>query len=346
MDSVSQIVLGGAVAFAVAGKSSPRKAILWGAVIATMPDLDVLVSYPDAISTVTKHRSWSHSWLMQTLITPILALLLYRFDKTFSLKQWLLLIWLALITHSCLDAQTVYGTQLFWPFMPPPYSGGSVFIIDPLYTLPLLIGFIAVLLRPLSTLSHRLSKAGLIVSSAYLVWAFVIQNWVLSQVKTELVEQGISTEKVLVTAAPFNTLLWRVLVIDGGVYYEGFRSIFDGDKPIKFSQYQRHPVLLEKLKDNPSIQRLAWFTNGFYSVEQAGSSYIATDLRMGMEPVYFFRFNVAESTDKGIESIETKRVSSERRTKEGLSWVWQRIWTVETTFDNSIPSGMTLPPKL
>jgi len=346
MDSVSQIVLGGAVAFAVAGKSSPRKAILWGAVTATMPDLDVLVSYPDAISSVTKHRSWSHSWLIQTLIAPVLALLMYRLDKVFTFKQWLLLIWLSLITHSCLDAQTVYGTQLFWPFMPPPYSGGSVFIIDPLYTAPLLIGFIAVLIRPLSAVSHRLSHAGLILSSAYLLWAFSVQSWILSQVKIELAEKNISTEQVMVTATPFNTLLWRVLVIDGGVYYEGFRSVFDGDSSIKMSQYQRNTKLLEKLKNNESLQRLAWFSDGFYSVEQVGRDYVATDLRMGMEPVYFFRYNIAESTDMVINVPSSKRVTNERRTKEGISWIWQRIWSVGSSFGNVTSDNSTTHPKL
>ncbi len=334
MDSVSQIVLGGAVAFAVAGKTSPRKAILYGAAIAVLPDLDVLVQYADDISSVTKHRSWSHSWLVQTLIAPILALLLRRLEPVFSFKQWLLLIWLALVTHSCLDAQTVYGTQLFWPFMPPPYSGGSVFIIDPLYTIPLLIGFIAVLFRPLSLLSHKLSNLGLILSSIYLVWGLFAQSWMLSNVKKELVTQGIETDKILVMATPFNTLLWRIMVIENDFYYEGFRSVFDGERPSLFEQYDRHPDLIYKLKELPSLQRLDWFTNGFYSVEKFDNSYVATDLRMGLEPKYFFRYHIAESTGDNIKISSAKRFASKRGIKEELIWVWQRIWTNKVSIKN------------
>ncbi|MDB2705281.1 metal-dependent hydrolase [Pseudomonadota bacterium] len=334
MDSISQIVLGGAVAFAVAGKTSPRKALLYGSAIAVLPDLDVFVPYADAISTVTKHRSWSHSLLVQTLAAPILALLLRRIDSVFSVKQWLLLTWLALITHSCLDAHTIYGTQLFWPFMPPPYSGGSVFIIDPLYTIPLLIGFIAVLSRPLSLLSHTLSRLGLILSSIYLVWGLFAQSWILANVKTELVTQGIETDKVLVMATPFNSLLWRVLVIENNFYYEGFRSVFDGDKPSLFKQYDRHPDLIDKLKEVPSLQRLDWFTDGFYSVEKIDTSYIATDLRMGLEPKYFFRYHIAESIDESFKISPAKRFASKQGNKEVLTWVWQRIWTNKASMKN------------
>lgn len=327
MDSVSQIVLGGAVAFAVAGKTSPRKAVLYGSAIAVLPDLDVLVPYADAISTVTKHRSWSHSLLIQTLITPILALLLRRIDPVFSMKQWLLLIWIALTTHSLLDAQTVYGTQLFWPFMPPPYSGGSVFIIDPLYTIPLLIGFIAVLLRPLSLLSHRLSRLGLILSSSYLVWGLVAQSWVLSHVKTEVVEQGIEAGNILVMATPFNTLLWRVLVVKGDDYYEGFRSVFDNGTPSLLIRYDRHTDLIDELKDSASLQRLDWFTNGLYSVDKVDSHYIATDLRMGLDPMYFFCYHIAESAEEGVNIVPSKRFGSAHASKKELMWIWQRIWT-------------------
>ena len=45
-----------------------------------------------------------------------------------------------LITHPLLDATTVYGTQLWLPFTNHPVGVGSLFVIDPLYTLPLLVG--------------------------------------------------------------------------------------------------------------------------------------------------------------------------------------------------------------
>ena len=55
---------------------------------------------------------------------------------------------LALLTHPLLDAHTAYGTQLLWPLEPPPVMWATLFIIDPLFTLPLLVAVIATAYRP------------------------------------------------------------------------------------------------------------------------------------------------------------------------------------------------------
>ncbi|MBE0440325.1 MAG: metal-dependent hydrolase [Gammaproteobacteria bacterium] len=334
MDTLTQALLGGAVGFVVAGKTSPRKAVLWGAAIAILPDLDVFIPYDNDLAATTNHRSWSHSWLIQSLLAPLLAWLLYRFDKTVQFKQWWLLVWFALITHSGLDALTVYGTQLFWPFMPSPYSGGSVFIIDLFYTLPLLLGFIAIVLRPNTLTSQLTIKTGLTLSCIYLAWGLLAQNWVADNAKRDLAAQHIKTEKILVTATPFNTLLWRILVVDDDVYYEGFRSVFDGSGPITFTQYKRNsPELINALQDSDTLQRLSWFSNGFYSVSQLDNSIIATDLRMGLEPIYFFRYHIAQSEHHQINAIAPMRIRSEQHAKQGITWTWQRIWDPTAQFE-------------
>jgi len=42
MDSITQIVLGAAVGDAVLGKKIGNRAMVWGAIAGTIPDLDVL----------------------------------------------------------------------------------------------------------------------------------------------------------------------------------------------------------------------------------------------------------------------------------------------------------------
>ena len=49
-------------------------------------------------------------------------------------------------THVLLDCFTVYGTQALWPLPLPPVGWATIFIIDPLYTLPLAGGVLAALL--------------------------------------------------------------------------------------------------------------------------------------------------------------------------------------------------------
>ncbi|MDH5358249.1 MAG: metal-dependent hydrolase [Gammaproteobacteria bacterium] len=327
MDTLTQALLGGAVGYVVAGKQTPRKALLWGAAIAVLPDLDVFIPYEDDLTAITMHRSWTHSWLIQTLVAPLLAYGMHRFDTRLQLHTWCWLIWLVLITHSGLDALTVYGTQLFWPFMPPPVSGGSIFIIDPIYTASLLAGFIGVVVLPDSNSSRRWLLSGFVFSCCYLLWGLTAQNWVEQQARTALAKHNIAYNNILVGATPFNSLLWRVLVIDDEHYYQGFRSVFDPSDDFNFSQYDRHSDLKTPVENLASFERLDWFTHGFYAMQQHDSRIIATDLRMGIEPIYFFRFQLAEvNNDNSVTPFPSQRIRSQSWSLKNLGWLWQRVW--------------------
>jgi len=62
MDSLTQIVLGSAVGEAVLGRKIGNKAILWGAIAGTIPDLDVLSKFfTDTVSALEIHRGLTHS---------------------------------------------------------------------------------------------------------------------------------------------------------------------------------------------------------------------------------------------------------------------------------------------
>ena len=74
MDSLTQIVLGGAVAELVAGKKMGNKAIIWGAIAGTIPDLDVFLrAFYHPIDAALLHRGFSHSILFSIIFGPLLA---------------------------------------------------------------------------------------------------------------------------------------------------------------------------------------------------------------------------------------------------------------------------------
>lgn len=334
MDTITQALLGGAVGYVVAGKTSRRKAMLWGATIAVLPDLDVLIPYDNDLDSMTFHRSWTHSWFVHTAIAPILALLAQRFDKTFSFSQWFLIIWLVLITHAGLDALTVYGTQLFWPLMPPPVSGGSVFIIDPTYSIPLLAGFLAILVLPEKRISNKLMRYSFMFSCLYLVWGYGIQLWMENQTKKALALQNITYSQLQVSATAFNTLLWRIVVVDDKHYYEGFKSLLENNDTFQFKRYDRGAGLIHKTQNLAAYQRINWFTNGLFKLEKQGNVIVASDLRMGMEPSYFFRFRLAYDNGNGVHVTTPNRIRSENNRRVGVQWVWQRIWNPAVQFNN------------
>jgi inner membrane protein len=326
MDSLSQLALGAAVGVAVMGRrTAVWKAALWGGACGTLPDLDALIDFGDAVRNMTYHRAESHALFWLTLASAPLAWLVSRLHGDAKLfKRWWLATWLVLVTHPLLDTFTVYGTQLLLPFRDHPFGIGSVFIIDPLYTVPLLVGlFVALLLRQHRGL--RWNAAGLALSTLYLGWSVAAQQHVEGVVKESLATTGIATDKVLVTPTPFNTVLWRVVVMRGDHYQEGFYSLLDRERKIRFDAFPNDVALYRQLRDEWAVARMAWFTKGFFALRERDGRAILTDLRMGQEPDYVFSFVLAQRQSPTFAAVPAESVGRRGDVGAGLAWVWTRL---------------------
>ena len=329
MDSLSQIALGAAVSVAVMGRrTAVWKAALWGAVAGTLPDLDVFIDRGDAIRNMVLHRAESHSLFWLTLFSLPFAALVARLQGEWSLfRRWWLAMWLALVTHPLLDGMTVYGTQLALPFSNYPFGVDSIFIIDLLYTLPLLVGVSWALATRSGPRAHRGQRAnavGLLLSTAYLAWGFAAQQQVAQVARASLAQQGIVVEQLLVTPTPFNTVLWRVVAVAGDDYHEGFYSLLDARPQITFDRFPRGMALATELQHIDGVQRLVAFTQGFYKLEQRGSRLLITDLRMGQEPNYTFTFAVAERNSQPVALAQPEQIKMPLDIPRSLAWLWRR----------------------
>lgn len=290
MDSVSQLVLGASVSMAVMGRKAPLwQSALVGAFCGTLPDLDVFLDHGDAISNMTLHRTESHALAWLTLISLPLAWLIAGVVKQrFQWFQWWPAIWLALITHPLLDLMTVYGTQLGLPFTDFPWAIGSIYIVDPLYTLPLLICLLIALWRR----EPRWSRAGLTLSSAYLLWSMVVQGIAVYQVAPQVAQRLGEKPHLLVTPTAFNTLVWRVVAVTPDRYYEGYWSLLSPRRPLQLTSHQRGAQLYQQLKGDRYVERVAWFSHGFFAMEQRDGKFYISDLRMGEAPNFTFTFDL------------------------------------------------------
>jgi inner membrane protein len=329
LDTVTQIALGAAVGEATLGRQVGRRAMLWGGICGLFPDLDVLVPLGDAVKNFTYHRGPSHSLFVLAALTPLFVYVILKLHpQTARFRiRWYALAYLAFVTHVLLDCLTVYGTQILWPLSTPPVMWSTIFIIDPAYSIPLFIGVLAALiLSRKAKLGHAVNTVCLILSTGYLIWSAGAKQFVDNVAYESLTRQNINYERVLTVPAPFNTLLWRVLAMDAGGYYEGFYSLLDDSRAIRFDYYPNDSKLLDGLDRHWPVERLKWFTQGFYSVERQGKDIVITDLRMGLEPNYVFSFKVAQLGNPHAISSKSERVFGERGWQQ-LKWVWQRIWT-------------------
>ncbi|EAV43812.1 hypothetical protein SIAM614_11828 [Stappia aggregata IAM 12614] len=330
MDSLTQFVLGAAVSTALLGKKlGPRKAALVGGVLGTLPDLDVLIPYDDPVDSFVFHRGWTHSVFVHAFAAPLLGEGLVRLFKGLRDCRWLtwLTVFLCLATHAGIDAMTVYGTRLFWPFYPDPVGVGSVFIIDPLYTLPLLAVVIWALFK--GTWTRRLQTftvAVLAVSTGYLGLSVVLQRHVEQQAREIFRQEGIVPDEVFAIAAPFNILLWKVIGLQEGRYDNLYISLLDGVKAPEIYPHPRHPELVACVEETEAFRKLQWFSRGYYRAEQENDKIVISDLRMGMTPNYAFRFAIADVQDQGIRAMSPVRVTSEQRVNpEDWAWLTSRV---------------------
>ena len=327
MDSVSQIALGAAIGVATMGRrTAVWKAALWGAVAGTLPDLDVFIDHGDPIRNMVLHRAETHAPFWLTLFSlPFAAVVARLHGEWAHWRRWWLAIWLALVTHPLLDAMTVYGTQLALPFSDYPFGVGSVFIIDPLYTLPLLMGAGWALGSRGSPRGLRANVWGLLLSTAYLAWGVAAQQQVSRVASASLAAQGIAAEQVLVTPTAFNSLLWRVVAVAGDRYHEGFYSLLDKEPRIAFDGFARGQGLASELQVSEDVQRIVAFSKGFFKLQQDGSRVLITDLRMGQEPAYIFSFVVAERQSALAPLAVPEQVGMRPDIGRVLPWLWRRM---------------------
>lgn len=304
MDSVTQIVLGASIQGAMLGRWQGRKALLYGAALATLPDMDVLLDYGDAVADMTYHRGFSHSLFVLGALALAMTLVIRRFGPPAQYSAGRLLATLALVlcTHPLLDSFTSYGTQLFWPLDTPPVAISSIFIIDPLYTLPLLLAMLIGLTIGLQRTGLRWQYAGLALSSLYLASTLGGKWMAESQLQQALQAQHIKAQTTFSSPTPFNTVLWRVMAIDGDQYYEGLVSWLDSEPP-RLIALPRHASEADQiLTGSTQYERLRWFTGDRLRFDLIEQQWVATDLRLGMTGYHPFRFALAEQLTEGEDA--------------------------------------------
>ncbi|MEX0293514.1 metal-dependent hydrolase [Pseudomonas putida] len=336
MDSITQAVLGAALQGTVLGRIQGRRSLIYGAALGTVPDLDVVIRYADPVSQMTYHRGFSHSIFVLTGLALLLAWLVNRLgrtrwpDKGYTLPRLFLAFWLVLVTHPILDSFTVYGTQLFWPLQFTPQSWASVFIIDPVYTVPLLAAVLYAAIRGASGKALRLMSLALVFSTAYLGFGLAGRMAAEQRFQAALEQQGIVANEVRAVPIAFNSLVWRVLAkTPDGDYYEGVSSVFDRAPP-EMQRLPRNLQLATALVDAPLLQRLRWFTDDWLRYDEVDGALVVTDLRMGIPGNYTFRFNMAHRDGQGHWIAHTPSVwrgsgVGGMFNRHDLTLIWRRI---------------------
>jgi inner membrane protein len=286
MDSLTQIVLGAAVGEATLGKKVGNKAMLWGAIAGTIPDLDVIGrSFLDDITALEWHRGISHSLFFSIVASLALGWLLYRFHRSrkneATRRQWSFMFFMTLVTHPLLDCHTTWGTQFFWPFdLRIAYN--NINVVDPVYTIPFLVlVLMALFTRRGSEKRKKINNLGLIISSVYMLFTIGLKAVSYQTFRSSLIEQGIPYKSISNRPTMFNSILWTANVETQDSFLIGNYSFLDKDNHVSYTGHAKHQNKIDFIRDEPQVSRLLKITKGWYAVREKEDTLLLCDLRFG-----------------------------------------------------------------
>ncbi len=285
MDSLTQIVLGIAVSNAVLGKKIGNRSIVYGTVLGTLPDLDIWIGhfFSDRLAAVELHRGFSHSVLFFALLSALIALILAKREQKYSVsyQEAFWASFLILLTHAVLDVFTTWGTQLFWP-LPNKIALKSIFVIDPLYTLPFAVFLILSLLKKKGDKKrYILNNMGLLVSTGYLISTLCLQLLVKEKTIRFLHDKNIMYKNIAVKPSAFNTVLWNISIEDSNGFYLSDYSFFD-KQPLYLTYYPKNEKVIQHLKNEPVVKRLKAISEHQYIITTINNEIYFNDLRFGL----------------------------------------------------------------
>lgn len=302
MDSLTHIVLGAAIGEVTLGKKIGNRAIFLGALVSTIPDLDVFITpFLKPVDALFFHRGISHSLFASIILIPIIGYLISKIEKqqNIELKTWIWFSSFPLLSHILIDCFNTYGTAIFEPFSNVRLSYDSMAIIDIFFLLPLLTFTIWALFIPFQKRIRRVvAWISLSVITLYFLFTIVNKEVITNRAIKQLQSQGINFNRVLTTPAPLLNFIWAIVAEDNNGYYLSIINRLDSSKDINFRYLPRDTELLGQLRDSKEVKDLMRFSKGYYTVEKDSLGnlwihdlrYIGLDLEN--ENSYVFSFGI------------------------------------------------------
>nr|WP_317631871.1 metal-dependent hydrolase [uncultured Flavobacterium sp.] len=329
MDSLTQIVVGIATAEAVLGKQLKNKSFIYGAIIGTLPDLDIWFGKLfDPLTAISIHRGLSHSIIFYLFLSVFLGSLIFKIEKRkiklFHATQATFLI---LFTHSIIDAFTTWGTQIFWP-LPYKVALKSIFVIDIFYTIPWIICLYFVFKNQDFINRKKWLIRGFYITTAYLILGLGIKTYVVNKFEKALSSQNIEYTEIIVKPTFSNIILWNANVMTKDSFLLADYSLFDS-KPIIFDSYLQNENLGNSYKNHPEFKQLIDISEGWYTLEKSNNGIIFNDLRFGLlkkeKNITKFTFSY-ELSKTDINTLEIKEIKKENKDgKKFLAKILKRI---------------------
>ena len=285
MDSITHIALGACMGEAFLDRKLGRKALLWGALAQSAPDIDFVASFwMNTSGNLLAHRGFTHSFLFVIIISVFLSLLAERWHRphNISFRKWLQFFGGVIFAHVFIDAFNNYGVGWFEPFSHKRISFNTIYVADPFFSIwPGLACILLIVLKQTSKQRKKWWTMGLALSAVYLLYCIFNKVMIDRDTRHILQNKNIQYQRYFTTPTALQNWLWYVVAGNDSGYYIGYRSVFDRKKDIDFEYFPRSDALLDSVEDTEELQKLKRFSQEFYTVEKWNDTLIFNDLRLG-----------------------------------------------------------------
>lgn len=285
MDSLTHIALGACIGEAFFEKGFGKKAMIWGALAQSIPDVDFLASlWSTTTENLLAHRGFTHSILFGVLIVPVFAMAADRIHRPHNIafKTWILFFATEVFLHLFIDGFNNYGVGWLEPFSHTRFSFNAIYVADIFFSI--WAGIALLMLILLNSYSPRRTfwwKFGVFLPFIYLSYCSINKIKINSDIKEIFAKQHIPHNRYFTTPAPLQNWLWFVVAGNDSGYYVGFRSLFDRNEKMDFHYFPRNDSLLKRVSGNEDLQKLIRFSQQFYTVEKWNDTLVFNDLRFG-----------------------------------------------------------------
>ena len=288
MDILTQGVLGAALAQSAAKKEHVRLATIIGLVAGVIADADILIrSASDPLLSLEFHRHFTHSIFFIPIGAGIAFLLLWPFLRNkLSAAYLYLYCFMGYLLSGFIDACTSYGTYLLWPLIDARISWHIISIIDPVFTITLIVAIII----GYKKLNSSFSRIGLVLAGGYLLFAFSQMNRAEESIIELAAQRGHTVEKIIVKPTIGNALLWRSVYLSNDIFYIDAarvglsKRIYQGDSIKQFKLTETFPELDANSLLAEDIQRFEIFSDNYVS-QYPGKPMVLGDVRYSMNPI-------------------------------------------------------------
>lgn len=233
MDTLTHAALGAVVAHATAPRTqrlAPRERLALGSIAGAFPDLDFAAFPLDPLAFLADwHQAPTHSLVLAPLWAAAIGGAFAAVTKRrAAFAQAALVAALGLASHIATDAITAYGTALFYPLSSWRIGRGTVFVVDPIFTVIVLASLAAALrgARP------RAAAIGLVTLAGYVALAASAQRYALEIGRAAARAHGIALQELSAFAQPLSPFHWKLIGAAGANYVEAYVNVVGHPPPM------------------------------------------------------------------------------------------------------------------